>query len=93
MEPQLCRRTGRYRYDLLSYVTQITQGPGCELPPGYLLIPVVTLTMNLSGSPWGLSMSLSEYFGNDPVLMESPLWKYICNYRLHVIDPVRGQSR
>ena len=74
-------------YNILSYIEQIQQGQEEELPPGHLLMPVITLVLNLSGAPWKYPTSLVEYFGDSDELMKSPLWKYICNYSIQVIDP------
>ena len=74
-------------YNILSYIAQLQQKEEVPLPPGHLLMPVISLVLNLSGAPWKYPTSLAECFGDTDELRKSPLWKYICNYSIVVIDP------
>ena len=48
---------------------------------------LISLVLNLSGAPWKYPTSLAECFGDIDELRKSPLWKYICNYSIVVVDP------
>ena len=47
------------------------------------LIPIVNVTVNISGKPWDGSLSLHEIFKVD----DQSLLNFISNYKLNLISP------